>query len=821
MAKNTNRNIDDEESVAFDTAGANIINVNLKDESEQAFLEYAMAVIYSRAIPDSRDGLKPVHRRILFGMQDMGLRPDHAHVKSAKVVGAVMANLHAHGDSSIYEALVRLTQDFSLNTPLISGHGNFGSVNGDSAAAMRYTECRLDPQGMLMVGELDEGTVDFMPNYDGSIQEPTVLPAAFPNLLVNGSSGIAVGMATNMIAHSLKETVEACRLLIRKPKATLDEIMEIIPGPDLPTGGSILGLDQVRLAYETGKGQVRIRAKAEVEPLEGSRGRMAIVVTELPYMIGTEKIIEKIKEEVAKKRLIGVADVKDLSGRKDGLRLVIECKTGINPQALLNDLYRLTPLETSFSISNLALVDGQPQTLGLKPLLEVFLNHRYEVVTRRTQFRLDKAEARKHIVDGLLIALNAIDEVVKTIRASKDTAVAKEALMKKFKLSEIQTTHILEMPLRRLVSLEVESLKKELADLLVAIAGFKKILGDDKELRKVVDKELEAVVDKFGVPRRTQLMQGDLKEIVAATSEAPVEINDDPCKIILSSTGLLARSAAASEESNAGRKKSGRAKHDAIHAVIDSTARGQILVVTNKGRAFKYDVLSIPALAEASGTLSLKGGMPAREVASMVSGEIVVGIAPMGKTEAYGLALGTKNGLVKVVKPDWPLRSEEFEVISLEKGDEVVGAAWLPDDKADLVFIASDSSLLYYPASKVRPQGRSGGGMAGIKVEGAVKVVGFNATVMSEEPSVVTYTGASAKVTPLASYPSKGRGTGGVRSHKFLKGEDKLVAGWIYPLPVGSTERGESVDLPDEDVRRDSAGTSVVGLGVVGKYLEK
>src|SRR4051794_10979107 len=446
---------------AFDRAGARVQDNPLVTEVEDSYLEYAFSVIHSRALPDARDGLKPVHRRILFSMSEQGHRPDRGYVKCARVVGDVMGRYHPHGDLAIYDALVRMAQDFSLNVPLIDGHGNFGSPD-DGPAASRYTECRMSREAMHLVGELGEGTVDFKPNYDGSLEEPMVMPAAFPNLLDNGTSGIAVGMATNMIPHNLGEVVGAARWLIRHPTASLDKLMEFVPGPDLPTGGLLLGLDEVRRAYETGRGVVRMRGRVETGPLEGSRGRQAITITELPYGVGAEKVIEAITDEVRGKpitsgprrgqrqaaRLQGIADVKDLTDRENGTRLVIECKVGVNPQALLADLYRLTPLEQSFGVNNLVLVDGQPQTLRLKQLLEVFLAHRYEVVTRRSAFRRRKREERLHLVDGLLIALLDIDKVVRLIRAADNAQAAKEGLMKQFKLSEIQANYILDTPLR-------------------------------------------------------------------------------------------------------------------------------------------------------------------------------------------------------------------------------------------------------------------------------------------------------------------------------------------------------------------------------------
>ncbi|WP_163509600.1 DNA gyrase/topoisomerase IV subunit A [Fodinicola acaciae] len=813
---------------AFDSAGANVYENPVKTEIEDSYLEYAYSVIHSRALPDARDGLKPVHRRILFSMNENGYRPSHAYVKCSRVVGDVMGKYHPHGDLAIYDALVRLAQDFSLNVPLIDGHGNFGSPD-DGPAASRYTESRLSAEAMLLVGELGEETVDTYPNYDGSLMQPMVLPAAYPNLLVNGSSGIAVGMATNMIPHNMGEVIAAARWLITHPTATLDKLMEFVPGPDLPTGGILLGLDEVRKAYETGRGVVRMRARVQTGPLEGSRGRQAITVTELPYGVGPEKIIERITDEVTKsKRLTGIADVKDLTDRENGTRLVIECKAGINPQALLADLYRLTPMEQSFGINNLVLVDGQPQTLGLKPLLEVFLNHRYEVVTRRTAYRKRKREERLHLVEGLLKALLDIDKVIRLIRNSDNAQAAKEGLMKQFRLSEIQATYILDTPLRRLTKYDKLELEAEQDKLHEEIAELTQILEDDSVLKKLVSSELAKVAKDFPTERRTTLMDGDLKEVLAASKPAgPLEIADDPCQVILSATGLLARTAAESEEVAEAKRRSGRTKHDAVAAVVHSTARGQILIVTSRGRAFKTDVLPLPVLPEQDGVVSLRGGMPVRELISLEKGENVVGIAPLAEDNGNspGLAMGTRHGVVKVCAPDWPVRSDEFEVIGLKDGDEVVGATWLTDGDETLAFLASDASLLRYAASLVRPQGLKGGGMAGINLAAGAHVVFFGALRTDDtehgEPMVITATGTSVKVTPFAEYPAKGRATGGVRSHRFLKGEHGLVVGWIGPRPAGSSLKGDPIELPEPNPRRDGSGSWHPGPEVVGHLIER
>jgi DNA gyrase subunit A len=825
---------------SFDQAGARVIDNPIKTEIEDSYLEYAYSVIHSRALPDARDGLKPVHRRILWSMHEQGHRPDRPYVKSARVVGDVMGRYHPHGNLAIYDAMVRLAQDFSLNAPLIDGHGNFGSPD-DGPAAERYTESRMSREAMLLVGELNEGTVDFKPNYDGSEVEPKVLPAAFPNLLVNGTSGIAVGMATNMIPHNLAEVVAAARHLITDPDADLDTLMRYVPGPDLPTGGQLLGLDEVRRAYETGRGVVRMRARATTGPLEGGRGRQAITVVELPYGVGTEKIIEAITDEVKGKliisgprkgqrqaaRLQGIADVKDLTDREHGTRLVIECKVGVNPQALLADLYRLTPLESSFGINNLVLVDGQPRTLGLKELLEVFLAHRYEVVTRRTTHRRTKRQDRLHLVDGLLIALIDIDRVVALIRASDDAAAARTGLMSEFGLTEIQANYILDTPLRRLTRFDRIELETEQERLRAEIAELSRILDDESVLRQVVSDELAEVASEYGAARRTTLIDGDLKEVLAASAPAgPLEVADDPCQVILSATGLIARTAAESEEAAEGRRRSGRVKHDAVRAVVHSTARGRVLLVTNRGRAFKVDVLPLPVLPEQSGTVSLRGGMSASELVPLEKGEKVVGLAPLGDAGAPGLALGTRQGVVKVCAPEWPVRSDEFEVITLKDGDEVLQATWLVDGAESLVFVTSDAALLRFPAKLVRPQGLKGGGMAGINLAAGAEAVSFNAVTTSDpehgEPMVVTSTGTQVKVTPFTVYPAKGRATGGVRVQRFLKGETRLTVAWVGARPVGASTTGDPVELPSPDRRRDGSGEAVLmGPQIVGHHVER
>ncbi|QIX26445.1 DNA topoisomerase IV subunit A [Nocardioides sp. JQ2195] len=780
-----------------------ILDIDVGDEMRASFLEYAYSVIYSRALPDARDGLKPVQRRILHTMNDMGLRPDRGHVKSARVVGEVMGRLHPHGDSAIYDALVRMAQPWSMRLPFIDGHGNFGSPD-DSPAAMRYTECRMAPAALAMTTSIDEDTVDFKPNYDSREQEPSVLPAAIPNLIVNGTTGIAVGMATNIAPHNLIEVVQALRHLITHPKATVDDLMRFIPGPDLPTGGKIVGLDGIRDAYETGRGTFRMRATARIENV--TPRKKGIVVTELPYGVGTEKIIERIKTLVQTKKLQGISDIKDLTDREKGLNLVIEVKNGINPEALLEQLYRQTPMEDSFGINTVALVDGQPRTLGLKELLEVFLGHRFDVVRRRTVFRRGKAADRLHLVDGLLIAILDIDEVIQVIRGSDNAAAAKERLIEIFELSEIQADYILDMPLRRLTRFSKLELEKEQDELRRTIEELDAILADEKLLRKVVSDELAEVAKTYGTPRRTVLLESSG---VTAKTTQPLEVADDPCLVYLSSTGLLARTNDASAPGTGG----GRSKHDVIVSAVHSTARGEVGVLTSRGRVIRLGVLELPTLPPTANHPHLSGGLPLSEFVQLESGEQVLGLTSL-RADGPGLAVGTRDGIVKRVNPDVPNR-DDWDFISLKDGDEVVGAVELTDEDVDLCFITSDGQLLHFAADLVRPQGRAGGGVAGIRISDDQRAVWFG--IVSGDAVVVTASGSSTalpgteagavKVTPFTEYPSKGRGTGGVRCHRFLRGEDTLVLAWAGPAPArAAAASGAAVDLPEATGRRDGSG---------------
>ncbi|HOC12513.1 MAG TPA: DNA topoisomerase IV subunit A [Propionicimonas sp.] len=787
-----------------------IVDVDVTDEMEASFLEYAYSVIYSRALPDARDGLKPVQRRILYTMDQMRIRPDASHVKCARVVGQVMGQLHPHGDAAIYDALVRLGQPWSMRLPTVDGHGNFGSLDS-GPAAMRYTECRMSPAAAAMTADLDSDTVDFRPNYDGKETEPVVLPAAFPHLLVNGSTGIAVGMATNIPPHNLVEVVQALKHLMWHPDADVEELMRFVPGPDFPTGGKIIGLDGIRDAYTGGRGVFRVRASARVEQVHARR--KGIVVTELPYQIGPERIIEQVKNLVSSKKLTGISDIKDLTDLTNGTRLVIEVKNGFNPEALLEELYRLTKLEDSFGINAVALVEGQPNTLSLKQMLEVYLDHRLQVVRRRSAFRLGKARDRLHLVEGLLLAIVDIDDVIAIIRSSDDATAARTRLMEAFELSELQANYILEMRLRRLTKFSKLELDSERDELWLTINELQAILDSEQRLREVAASELDEVARTHGTPRRTVLLASAGTQVTAQSAANRLEIADDPCWVMLSSAGLLART-----DNDEPLPTSGpRANHDVISSAVRTTARGEYCAFTNRGRLIRGQAIDVPAVPVTAAAPNLQGGSLASELLPLDPGETILALGTLG-ADTFGWALGTQRGVVKRVNPE-VLGKDSWEVVRLDDGDEVVGVVELSHDLVELVFITSDAQLLHFPATSVRPQGRTGGGMAGVKLSRGAKVVFFGVTPTADS-SVVTVAGSSAalpgteagtvKVTPLAEYPGKGRATGGVRCHRFLKGEDTLLLAWAGPDPViAAAASGTPIDLPAPDPRRDGSGAPV------------
>jgi DNA gyrase subunit A len=810
--------------------GERIEDIDVSAEMQGSFLEYAYSVIYSRALPDARDGLKPVQRRILFQMSEMGLRPDRGHIKSGRVVGDVMGRFHPHGDVAIYDALVRLAQDFTMRVPLVDGHGNFGSLD-DGPAAMRYTEARMEAAAVALTDDLDEDVVDFVPNYDDSLSQPSVLPAAFPNLLVNGSSGIAVGMATNMAPHNLIEVVGAAQYLLENPDASLDELMAFVPGPDLPTGGTIVGLEGIKDAYATGRGSFKTRAKVTVEQL--SARRTGLVVTELPYLVGPERVIEKIKDGVTSKKITGIADVTDLTDRKNGMRLVIGIKTGFSPEGVLEQLYRLTPLEDGFSINNVALVGGTPQTLGLRELLQVYLDHRISVVTRRSRYRLARRQERLHLVDGLLIAILDIDEVIQVVRTSDDTAQARARLIEVFDLSVLQADYILELQLRRLTRFSRIELEAERDKLRAEIAELETLLASPAALRALVSRELDDVAEKFGTPRRTLLTEArasaastPAQRRAAASGGPALEIADLPTIVVLSTTGRAVR-VDLPEGTEPPAAATRRSKHDAILSTVVTTSRGEVGAITSRGRLVRFTPVDLPAVP--SNSVQLAAGARIADYLGLTDKkERVIGLVSLSSD--LPIALGTAQGVVKRVAPGGYPGRPDFEIIALKPGDEVIGAAQ-GGDAEELVFVTSDAQLLHFGAAQVRPQGVAAGGMAGINLGAGATAIFFGSVDPGSEVSVVTISTPQdtlpgsdpgrGKVSALSEFPGKGRATGGVRAHAFLKGESALALAWVGPAPalaVGSD--GAARALPAAGAKRDASGTPLDGvIGSVGRRL--
>ena len=792
-----------------------IVDIDLTLEMQESFLEYSYSVIYARALPDARDGLKPVHRRIIYQMGEMGLRPDRGHVKSARVTGEVMGKLHPHGDGAIYDALVRMAQPFTLRVPLIDGHGNFGSLD-DGPAAARYTEARLASAAMVMNEGLDEDVVDFKPNYDAQLTEPEVLPAGFPNLLVNGSSGIAVGMATNMPPHNMREAVAAARFLLDNPDAALKQLMKYIPGPDLPTGGTIVGLDGIREAYETGKGAFKTRAKVSVESV--SPRKLGLVVTELPYLVGPEKVIEKIKEGVNNKRLQGISDVTDLTDRANGLKLVIEVKTGFDPEVVLDLLYRFTPMEDSFSINNVALVKGRPMVMGLKDMLSVYLEHRIDVTRRRSKNRLGKKQARLHLVEGLLIAILSIDEVIQVIRTSDEADAARTRLMQVFDLSAEQAEYILELRLRRLTKFSKIELDAEAEKLRSEIEELLHILNDEAALKELVGNEMDEVARTFGDARRT-ILRSETEEVkpISAAKAASVsaELADTDCFVTLTASGLIARSTT----SDSAPEDAKRTKHDGVISRISTSTRKDLGFLTSNGVIHRIHVGDVPSTGD---TFDAPNAQRVTDFLGLKNETLVAMFDISSDTE---IALGTASGVVKRVVADFPAR-DEFDVISLKEGDEVVGAA-VANNALEYVFVTSDAQLLRFDASGVRAQGRSASGIAGINLSETARVISFNVVTAANDVFVITAANSSsalpgtdagsAKVSSLAEFPAKGRATGGVRAHKFIRSEDQLYfAALTQGAPLACSTDGKPIILGDM-AKRDSSGNAltaaVFGVG--------
>ena len=742
-----------------------ILDVSVETEMQDSFMPYALSVTTARAIPDVRDGLKPVQRRILYVMNDLGLRPGTPFRKSATVVGEVMGKYHPHGDSAIYEAMVRLGQDFAMSVPLVEPKGNFGSLD-DPPAAHRYTEARLSAAAMTMVADIEEDTVDFRGNFTGELEEPECLPALLPNLLVNGASGIAVGMATNMAPHNLREVADVISLVLtqRRPRPTIEELMERLPAPDFPGGGIIVDDGSLATAYETGRGTIRVRARAEIEPI--SSRRQAIVITELPYMVGPERVQAKIRDLILAGKLDDVAGVTNLSDHTNGLKLVIDCKSGVNPHALLNKLYRLTPLEESFGINNVALVNGVPTTLGLYDICRHYIDHRLDVIVRRTEYRLRKARERAHIVEGLLIALDNIDLVIAIIRGSADVPEARASLMERLDLSEIQANHILDMQLRRLTALEVDKLRDELGELQKKIAGYEKILGSEQRRRTLVGKELAEVAAEHGGPRRSTIMSADEIVVIEDTPAGPRLSEDDldaPALVTLSTSGLLGRTSP-DAEFNA---KPGR--HDVLAATVHTGAAANVYAFTDRGRLLSVRVRDIPEMARGS------RGASVTEMFSLSRGERVVGLTG---TPQETVVLITRGGVAKRVSPDTVTGTRIGNpVIGLRKDDRLV-AAFEASDDTEVGIIASDAQMLRTRASNISTQGAGAGGVAGMKLKPGAHVVAAGPFEFGTQIVAVTDEGTT-KVTEGSEIPTKGRATGGVRLLRFKGFETAVVYAWM------------------------------------------
>ncbi len=778
-----------------------VIDVPVADELGESFLAYSLSVITSRAIPDVKDGLKPVQRRILFSMREMGLRPDRPHRKCAHVVGDVMAKYHPHGDSAIYDTLVRLGQDFARPVTLIDPQGNFGSLD-DPPAAYRYTECRLTDAAIDLLGEIDEDTVDFRATYDGETEEPAYLPAVLPNLLVNGTSGIAVGMATSMPTHNLREVAEAIKLVMtkRRPKPTIDELMECVPGPDFPSGGLVIA-DGIREAYETGRGSVRMRARAKI--VDVTRSRQGIEITELPYLVGPERVVSKIKELVNSGRVTGISNVNDESDRTHGLKIVIEAKTGVNVAMLLEKLYKLTPLEETFGINNVVLVDGVPTTLGLYDLCRYYIEHRLDVIVRRSQFRLDKARRRLHIVEGLLIAIDNIDLVVRLIRTSANGREAKQRLMDELGLSEIQAEYVLDLQLRRLTALSYDELVEEKRTLEATIDDLEKLLASEQRQRTLVLKELAAVVDKYGTDRRSELVTADsLPDLEEMTEAAAAEVTDDPCVVSLSATGLLGREPIGTSKSLS------PSRHDVIERVVVTSLQATVLAITSDGRCLhlRPDDLAEVAGRSRGATLAETPGAPDLERNEKVVSLFTADGAPILLVTAQGMAKRVERSALTGQGSGRP-------AIGLADGDKVV-AALEPDDDAEVVMVSNDAQALRTSVSGISTQGAAAKGVAGMKLKGGAKVVGAGRVV--DGAVVVTVTDADyAKSTPVDEIPAKGRGTGGVRLTKF-KGGRRLAYAWVGApertvMLVGQADNpsrpdGEPAAMALAPTRRDGPG---------------
>ena len=776
--------------------GGNVEPVALEDEIQRSYLDYAMSVIVGRALPDVRDGLKPVQRRILWSMLESGLRPDRPHRKSVAAVGDVLKKYHPHGDSSVYDALVRMAQPWVMRAPLIDGHGNFGSVDGDPPAAMRYTEARLAPMAMELLRDIEKETVDFFPNFDGYEQEPVPLPSRIPNLLFNGAAGIAVGMATNIPPHNLGEVIDAVVHVIDNPDATPAELMKFVKGPDFPTGATIMGRAGIKDAYQTGRGSLKVRGVASVE--EGSQGRSNIVVTQLPYQVNKARMAEKVGELVKTGKLKDVVDVRDESNR-EGMRLVIVCKRGANPQVVLNQLYKQTQLQESFGVIMLALVDGIPRTLNLAETIGYYVDHQVDVVTRRTQYDLRKAEERDHIVQGLLIALDHLDEVIRIIRGSADADEARTKLMKKFKLTEVQAKHILDMPLRRLTRLAREELEKEHNELLERIKYLNSLLKDPKKLRAVIKTELVEIRKKHANPRRTT--------IKADEGEFDVEdlIAEEDVALTFTRAGYVKRMAIDTfrrqGRGGKGVKGANLKEEDVVANVFTTTTHHWLLFFTTRGKVYRVKVHEVPDSSRTS-----RGVYAANLPGVAISGDEKISAVLDLKEYEEGryLLFATRKGMVKKTPlPEYDSPRTGLVAINLRGGDELIDVKLTTGD-SDVFLVSRKGQAIRFREGLARPMGRATGGVIGMRLAEDDDVISLGLSTDGEEMISVSQQGYG-KRSPLRDYPVKGRGGKGVIGHQLTR-KTGLLAGAF----IGSKEQdmfvisssGVVIRVPASDIRR-------------------
>lgn len=744
----------------------NLVSVNLASEMKTSFIDYAMSVIVARALPDVRDGLKPVHRRILYGMNELGVTPDKAHKKSARITGDVMGKYHPHGDSAIYESMVRMAQWWSYRHMLVDGHGNFGSMDGDGAAAMRYTEARMSKIALEMLRDINKKTVDFIDNYDGTEREPVVLPARFPNLLVNGTTGIAVGMATNIPPHNLGETIDAVKLLMANPEATTRDIMEVMPGPDFPTGALVMGRSGIHRAYETGKGSITLRAKSEIEVTK--TGKERIVITEFPYMVNKAKLHEHIVRLAQEKRIEGITAVRDESNR-DGVRFIIEVRRDASANVILNNLYKLTSVQTNFSFNMLAIVDGAPKILSVKEILTHYIAHQKEVITRRTQFDKEKAEARAHILEGLLIALDNIDEIIKIIRGSETDAIAQAELMSRFELSERQSQAILDMRLRRLTGLERDKIQKEYDDLLALIADLIDILAKAERVVAIITEEMEEIKRKFADARRTELLVG---EVLSVEDEDLIEEED--VLITLSNKGYIKRlnqdEFRAQNRGGRGVQGSGVSDEDFIKHMVSTSTHDHLLFFTNRGRVYRMKAYEIPEYGRQA------KGLPIVNLLKLDEGESIQTVINVEKSDQERFLLFTTlRGIVKRTNANHfaNIRTNGLKALNLREDDELVNVL-LTTGQEELIIGTHDGYSVRFKENILRDMGRAATGVKGVNLRDGDFVVGSSTINDSQEVLVVSENGLG-KRTSAEQYPTKGRGGKGIKVMNVTERTGKLA----------------------------------------------